>query len=134
MLASASHMDESVQSQTANSLDFDNYLKSQGVPKAKKKQVDRINVSQLVTAECNVGIDEISRSFKVRSSLCTSMISRHEQQVSHCAVNQMTYFIIDLNTKAQLASIIFQNELSFPPACRSVSVRQCIQATLDYLQ
>jgi hypothetical protein len=88
MLKSA--MDESVRSQSlaANSLDFDNYMKSAVKKPIKPKKLnDRINVSQLFASDCNVGVDEISRCFKVRSSLCPGLIARHEQQVSHCAIN-----------------------------------------------
>ena len=72
------------ESQAANSIDFDSYFKSQ--VKAKKL-IDRINVSQLIAAESNIGLDEVSQSFKARSSLHTSLLSRHEQLISHCAIN-----------------------------------------------
>ena len=120
-----------------NSLDFDSYLRTQGVPKksefkSKRRLPDRIDVGLISAADCNV--DVVQNHLKIRSSLNQTSIARLENQVSHCAINQITSILIDLNTKAQIAAHIFQNEMSTPVEGQSVSARQCISLTLEYLQ
>lgn len=97
-----------------NSLDFDSYLKNQGIPKksefkSKRRLPDRIDVGLIMAGDCNV--DVVQNHLKIRSSLNQSSIARRENQVSHCAINQITSILLDLNTKAQVACYIYQNEL-----------------------
>jgi hypothetical protein len=57
-------------------------------------------IGLISAAHCNVDVvDEQSRVFKIRSSL-DGPIVRNENQVSHCALNQVTHLLIEAGTKA----------------------------------